>query len=84
MLVGLHFALPFLVLLSRRVKRNPALLAKVALLLLVLRLVDLYWLVLPAFYPDGFTLALAATSPRRWPSAACGSACSSGSSRDAR
>ena len=55
-LVGLHFALPFLVLLSRRVKRNPALLAKVALLLLVLRLVDLYWLVLPAFYPDGFRL----------------------------
>jgi hypothetical protein len=56
LVVVLHFALPFLVLLSRRVKRNPSLLAKVALALLVLRLADLYWLVLPAFYPDRLTL----------------------------
>jgi hypothetical protein len=44
-----HFALPFLVLLSRAVKRNAALLASIAVFLLVLRLVDLFWLIVPAF-----------------------------------
>jgi len=55
-LVALHFALPFLALLSRRAKRNVAVLARIALGLLALRLVDLYWLVIPAFHPDGVQL----------------------------
>ncbi|HYE97917.1 MAG TPA: hypothetical protein VEJ18_03355, partial [Planctomycetota bacterium] len=49
----LHFAVPFLLLLSADLKRNPAALAAVAGLLLVLRLVDTFWWVAPAFHPDG-------------------------------
>jgi hypothetical protein len=46
-LVLFHFALPFVVLLSRDLKRNPRLLAMVASGLLLVRLVDLYWLIAP-------------------------------------
>jgi hypothetical protein len=51
-LVMLHFVLPFLVLLSRRAKRNVRVLSSVAAGLLVLRLLDMIWLVAPAFHPD--------------------------------
>jgi hypothetical protein len=54
--VLLQFALPFTVLLSRDIKRRPRRLMLVALLVLVARLVDLYWLVMPAFSPDRLTL----------------------------
>jgi hypothetical protein len=43
------FALPFLVLLSRDVKRNSGLISKVAIWMLVFRLVDLYWMTRPEF-----------------------------------
>jgi hypothetical protein len=43
------FALPFLVLLSRDVKRHASLISKVAIWMLVFRLVDLYWLTRPEF-----------------------------------
>jgi hypothetical protein len=43
------FALPFLILLSSRVKKTPALISKVALWMLVFRLVDLYWMTRPEF-----------------------------------
>ena len=43
-LVLFHFALPFLLLLSRDVKRNPKLMVVVAVWLLVMRVVDLVWL----------------------------------------
>jgi hypothetical protein len=49
LLICLHFVLPFLFLLSRDNKRDPSKLMKVALLLLAMRLVDLCWLVQPAF-----------------------------------
>jgi len=55
-LVLLHFALPFLLLLSRDLKRSAARLSAIAVLLLVMRWVDLYWLAAPAFHPDGVTL----------------------------
>jgi hypothetical protein len=48
-LMGLHFAVPFLLLLSRRVKRQGTSLRRVAMLLLVMRYADLYWLVVPGF-----------------------------------
>ena len=49
-LIGLlHFAAPFLFLLSRDLKRNPRRLMMVALLVLVMRLVDLLWMLVPAF-----------------------------------
>lgn len=43
------FALPFAVLLSSDLKRNPRLISKVALWMIVFRLVDLYWMTRPEF-----------------------------------
>jgi hypothetical protein len=49
-LIGLlHFAAPFLFLLSRELKRNPHKLVLVALLIIVMRMVDLLWMLVPAF-----------------------------------
>ena len=48
-LIVFHFALPFVLLLSRRMKRGVETLVGVAILVLVMRLVDLYWHVAPAF-----------------------------------
>jgi hypothetical protein len=45
----LHFAAPFLFLLSRSLKRNPRRLVLVALLILVMRMIDLLWMLVPAF-----------------------------------
>ncbi|HZE73600.1 MAG TPA: hypothetical protein VE135_29155 [Pyrinomonadaceae bacterium] len=47
--VTLHFGLPFLLLLSRSLKRNPRRLVMVAGLILVMRLVDLFWMIAPSF-----------------------------------
>lgn len=52
-LIALHFVLPFVLLLSRPLKRNVTSLMAVALLVFLARLVDLYWLIVPAFYPTG-------------------------------
>jgi len=43
------FALPFLVLLSRDVKRSAGLISKVAIWMIFMRLVDLYWMTRPEF-----------------------------------
>jgi hypothetical protein len=53
LLVG-HFALPFALLLSRDLKRHAGLLAKVAIVIIVMRLVDLIWLVAPTARHHGF------------------------------
>jgi len=55
-LIAFHFALPFFVLLSRTVKRRRQWLGVLAVLILVMRWVDLYWLIRPAFYPEGVHL----------------------------
>jgi hypothetical protein len=47
-LVVLHFVLPFFLLLSRDLKRHGRRLALVALLVIVMRFVDLFWLIAPA------------------------------------
>ena len=52
-LVLFHFALPFVLLLSRRVKRQADTILRVAVLVLVARLVDLLWLIAPEFHGDG-------------------------------
>lgn len=52
LLFALHFGLPFLLLLSRDLKRNVSRLSLVAVLLLGMRWVDVYWLAAPAFAPD--------------------------------
>ena len=48
------FSLPFLILLSREVKRTPGLIAKVAAWMLLMRLVDLYWMTRPEFTSRAF------------------------------
>jgi len=53
-LVLIQFVLPFVILLSRRVKRRPGALAVVAGGMLVARLVDVYWLVVPALHHGAF------------------------------
>jgi hypothetical protein len=49
-----HFALPFALLLSRDLKRNFKLLASIAVFVLFMRLVDLYWVVAPEFRKHSF------------------------------
>jgi hypothetical protein len=49
LLVLFQFVVPFVALLSRPVKRNPGTLAAVALLVLVMRCADLYWMITPTF-----------------------------------
>lgn len=51
-LIVLHFALPFLLLLQRNIKRRVERLATVAALMLILSMVDVYWLVVPAYEKD--------------------------------
>ncbi len=46
-LIIFKFIVPFLALLSRRAKRNPAMLGAVAVLILIMQFVDLYWLIYP-------------------------------------
>ncbi|HEX6730113.1 MAG TPA: hypothetical protein VF074_08890 [Pyrinomonadaceae bacterium] len=48
-IITLHFAAPFLFLLSRSLKRDPQKLVIVALLILVMRYVDSMWMLVPAF-----------------------------------
>src|SRR4030095_9460608 len=45
----LHFAIPFFLLLMRRNKRRREILLAIAIALVVMRLVDLVWLVVPAY-----------------------------------
>lgn len=56
LLVAGHFALPFALLLSRDLKRRPSLLATVAAAVLVMRIVDIIWLVEPNFERQGFPI----------------------------
>jgi hypothetical protein len=53
LIVG-HFALPFALLLSRDLKRNFKLLAGIAVFILLMRFIDLYWLVAPDFRKGAF------------------------------
>ena len=53
LLVVGHFALPFALLLSRDLKRHANLLSRVAMFVIVMRLVDLIWLISPTFGAHG-------------------------------
>ncbi|MGB7844294.1 MAG: hypothetical protein WBL63_01670 [Candidatus Acidiferrum sp.] len=46
-----HFAVPFLLLLSEDVKRNARLISKIAVWMIFMRLVDLFWMTRPEFTP---------------------------------
>jgi hypothetical protein len=52
-----QFALPFLVLLSQHVKRNPRLVQKVAIFILLMRVVDITWTIGPVFRGEGSGLS---------------------------
>lgn len=51
-IVAAHFAVPFLLLLMRKVKRKSRHLAGVCALVLMARLPELIWLIVPAFHPE--------------------------------
>ncbi len=53
-LVLVQFVLPFVILLSRAVKRRPGVLGAVAAAMLVARFVDMYWMIVPSFDGGGF------------------------------
>ncbi len=70
LILVLHFFAPFFMLLSRDLKRSASLLPKVALLLIVMRLVDLYWTTGPQFstsaLPSGFDIVVPVTVGGLW------------------
>ena len=49
-----HFTLPFFLLLSRDLKRSARLLPRLAIAVIFMRLVDLFWMTTPEFSPDAF------------------------------
>jgi len=55
-LIVLQFSLPFILLLSRVVKRTPATLCVVVGMVALMHLIEIYWFVTPTFHPDGFYL----------------------------
>jgi len=56
-LIVFHFAVPFVLLLSRAVKREPSLIVKVAAWILIVRVVDLFWLIAPEFHQTGISVS---------------------------
>jgi hypothetical protein len=64
LLIFVHFVFPFALLLSRSLKRNARRIVAVAFLVLFMRLVDLFWMTAPNFYPGapagGLTLPASA------------------------
>jgi hypothetical protein len=51
-----QFVLPLLLLFSRPIKRNAAYVGVLSILVLAMQLLQMFWLILPAFYPD-FTIS---------------------------
>ena len=56
-IVILQFAFPFLTLLSRSAKKSSEKLARLALLILIMRVIDVIWLIEPAFNKEHFHLS---------------------------
>jgi hypothetical protein len=52
-----HFALPFALLLSRDLKRNFKLLSRICIFIMAMRLVDLFWVVIPGFRRGEFGIS---------------------------
>ena len=55
-LVLMHFAVPYVLLLSRTMKREARLIAIVATAILLSRLLDLFWLIAPEFHTHGIAV----------------------------
>jgi hypothetical protein len=56
-LVIFHFFLPFFMLLMRAIKDRPKTIAIVTVIILVMRFLDTYWLIGPAFWPEHFYIS---------------------------
>jgi len=56
-LIFIHFILPFAFLLTRKARRTPDLLMKVTAMVFIMRIIDIYWRITPAFYPEQFHLS---------------------------
>jgi hypothetical protein len=56
-LVLFHFVVPFVLLLSRRLKRHADTIVWVAIWILFARLIDLVWLIAPEFHHDGLSVS---------------------------
>ena len=65
LIVLLHFALPFVLLLSRDLKRNARTLMRVAVLVFVMRFIDLLWLIVPEFHRGNLHFGWETLSPNR-------------------
>jgi hypothetical protein len=55
-LIVLHFIVPFVGMMSRHVKRTPALLALWCCYILAVHLLDLYWLIMPSYNPENIVI----------------------------
>ena len=63
MVLVLHFFIPFFALLSRDVKRNQTVLPKIAMWLIAMRCLDLFWLTQPEFSSSVFPTPASAVLP---------------------
>jgi hypothetical protein len=52
-----HFVIPFLILLSQAVKRNPKSMTAMAVFIIIVRIVDVIWLVEPNFHPHNLYIS---------------------------
>jgi hypothetical protein len=53
-LIFFHFLLPFIILLPRSSKVNPGLLTKMAIWIILAHFYDLYWIIMPSYFKEGF------------------------------
>lgn len=56
-IIVFHFFVPFFLLLSRDLKRNPRLLSGVAAWLILMRFVEIFWTVTPLYHPANVTIS---------------------------
>ena len=51
-----HFFAPFFLLLFRAIKKNPHRLALIAAAIFAAHVIDIFWMIMPTFYPGGITV----------------------------
>jgi hypothetical protein len=56
-LIFIHFIIPFLILLPRSAKTNPKLIMFMAMWLIYAHAYDLYWIIMPTHFKDGFVFS---------------------------
>jgi hypothetical protein len=56
LLLVFHFFAPFLLLLSRHAKRSLTVLSSISIAVMMMSVVDVFWLVMPAFIPEHFSI----------------------------